>query len=77
MLIGACGTFNVVGPITIAYREPIINPITAYIVWDGNFSNESFIHRTNKIIPVRTPNPKIISAGKTIAEIAIIAATKI
>ena len=30
--IASCGTFNVVGPITIAYKEPIINPIIVYTV---------------------------------------------
>ena len=62
--IGAFGTSKVVGPITIAYSEPIINPIIVYIVWLLYFSNAFFISFITNNTPAIIPIPNINKTGK-------------
>lgn len=63
-LIAACGSDNVVGPIIIAYIEPIIKPNIQYIVWLLYFSNAILINLIISTIPVIIPSPNINNTGK-------------
>lgn len=57
-LRASLGTDKVVGPMTMAYSEPIIIPRITNIVWGRNFSRHILIILTTYTAPDITPQPK-------------------
>ena len=64
-VIGSLGTSKVVGPITTAYIEPIINPKIKYTILDLWLFRQYLIPLIVVAIPVKTPNPNITRSGTT------------
>ena len=63
-VIAFCGTFRVVGPITIAYNEPNIIPIIAYTIAERCLSNSFLIILSTVATPNKIPSPSANKSGK-------------